>query len=92
MPSLDEAFGQLAERLRGPGTLGAAQSDPFFYFVYAPQEALEVKRKLPVWTANLNRWDGTEPNRRLSLWSDSGLEKPHPHNPKRFGELLFSRD
>jgi hypothetical protein len=42
-----------------------------------------------IWTANLNRWDGTEPNRRLSLWSDSGLEQPHPHNPKRFGQLVF---
>ena len=42
-----------------------------------------------VWTANLNRWDGTEPNRRLSLWSDSGLKNPSPHNPKRFGQLIF---
>ena len=57
----------------------------------------ELAKKLPpapgsIWTANLNRWDGTEPNRRLSLWSDSGLDKPHPHNPKRFGELVFARD
>jgi len=57
----------------------------------------ELAKRLPpepgsIWTANLNRWDGTEPNRRLSLWSDSGLERPHPHNPKRFGELLFGRD
>jgi hypothetical protein len=41
------------------------------------------------WTANLNRWDGTEPNRRLSVWSDSGMTRPNPHNPKRFGQLLF---
>ncbi|MBI1789779.1 MAG: carbohydrate-binding family 9-like protein [Acidobacteria bacterium] len=54
----------------------------------------ELAKKLPpdpgsVWTANLNRWDGTEPNRRLSLWSDSGLDRPHPHNPDRFGQLVF---
>jgi hypothetical protein len=41
------------------------------------------------WIANMNRWDGTEPNRRLSQWSDSGLIKPDPHNPARFGQLLF---
>jgi hypothetical protein len=42
-----------------------------------------------VWTANLNRWDGTEPNRRLSVWSDSATVRPSPHNPKRFGQLVF---
>lgn len=42
-----------------------------------------------VWTANLNRWDGVEPARRLSLWSDSGTVRPSPHNPKRFGQLVF---
>ena len=41
------------------------------------------------WIANMNRWDGTEPNRRLSQWSDSGLVKPDPHYPDRFGHLLF---
>jgi hypothetical protein len=42
-----------------------------------------------VWTANVNRWDGTEPHRRLSMWSDSALVRPNPHNPKRFGRLIF---
>ena len=41
------------------------------------------------WIANMNRWDGTEPNRRLSQWSDSGMLKPNPHFPDRFGQLLF---
>ena len=41
------------------------------------------------WTLNLNRWDGVAPERRLSMWSDSGLERPHPHNPKRFGTIRF---
>jgi hypothetical protein len=41
------------------------------------------------WRANMNRWDGTEPNRRLSQWSDSGMLKPDPHNPDRFGYLVF---
>ena len=42
-----------------------------------------------VWTANFNRWDGVEPARRLSLWSDSEMTRPSPHNPKRFGQLVF---
>lgn len=42
-----------------------------------------------IWAANLNRWDGTEPNRRLSVWSDSAMVRPNPHNPKRFGQLVF---
>lgn len=41
------------------------------------------------WIANMNRWDGTEPSRRLSQWSDSGMVKPDPHFPDRFGQLLF---
>jgi hypothetical protein len=42
------------------------------------------------WTANLNRWDGTEPARRLSVWADTALPRPSPHNPKRFGRLVFT--
>jgi hypothetical protein len=54
----------------------------------------ELTSKLPpapgaAWTANLNRWDGVEPDRRLSQWSDSGRPEPSPHNPERFGRLLF---
>lgn len=41
------------------------------------------------WGINLNRWDGIEPNRRLSQWSDSGLVRPNPHNPSRFGRVVF---
>ena len=50
-----------------------------------------AKRPAPgdVWTANLNRWDGVEPNRRLSMWSDPVQSRPHPHVPARFGQLVF---
>jgi len=39
------------------------------------------------WRMQLVRWDGVEPARRLSIWSDSGLERPSPHNPARLGVL-----
>ena len=42
-----------------------------------------------MYTANLNRWDGVEPDRRLSVWADSELDWPHPHAPARFGDLVF---
>jgi hypothetical protein len=61
--------------------------------VAIPWENFEELAKPPVsgtvWTANLNRWDGTEPNRRLSQWSDSQMKTPNPHAPKRFGEHVF---
>lgn len=41
------------------------------------------------WALNLNRWDGSEPKRRLSQWSDSGLVAASPHNAKRFGLAVF---
>ena len=41
------------------------------------------------WAINLNRWDGTEPARRLSQWSNSLLPQPNPHNAKRFGTITF---
>lgn len=53
MPSLDDDFQQLAGRLRDPATLAAARSDPFYYFVYAPEETPEVRRRLPIWSASL---------------------------------------
>ena len=41
------------------------------------------------WAANINRWDGVEPNRRMSNWSDPLQPTPNPHNPARFGKLVF---
>lgn len=42
-----------------------------------------------IWMANLNRWDGVPPDRRMSIWSDPLQPRAHPHFPARFGELLF---
>ncbi len=48
MPSLDDDFRQLAARLPEPGALRASASDPFYYFVYPPEQALQVKQELHV--------------------------------------------
>jgi hypothetical protein len=53
----------------------------------------ELSRRPPaagtVWKANFNRWDGVEPNRRMSIWSDPQNTTSWPHVPARFGELVF---
>jgi hypothetical protein len=53
----------------------------------------ELARRRPaigaIWTANLNRWDGVEPERRMSIWSDPQNDESWPHVPERFGELVF---
>ena len=53
----------------------------------------ELSRRPPVagtvWKANLNRWDGVPPNRRMSIWSDPQNSDSWPHVPSRFGELVF---
>jgi hypothetical protein len=43
------------------------------------------------WRVQINRWDGTEAKgRRLSMWTHSGMKRPNPHNPERFGRLVFN--
>ncbi len=53
----------------------------------------ELSRRPPVagavWKANFNRWDGVEPNRRMSIWSDPQNTTSWPHVPSRFGEIVF---
>jgi len=41
------------------------------------------------WSFNLNRWDGVEPNRRMTIWSNPLAARPNPHVPERFGEMRF---
>jgi hypothetical protein len=53
----------------------------------------ELSRRPPVagtvWRMNFNRWDGVQPNRRMSIWSDPQNTESWPHVPSRFGEVVF---
>ena len=53
----------------------------------------ELSRRPPVvgatWKVNFNRWDGVEPSRRMSIWSDPQNTESWPHVPSRFGEIVF---
>jgi hypothetical protein len=86
---------QLATKIRGTLNQTGDHDQGWSLEVAVPWANFEeLAKKLPpergsFWTANLNRWDGTEPNRRLSQWSDSALDTPDPHNPARFGKLMF---
>jgi hypothetical protein len=88
---------QLATNIRGTLNQTGDRDQGWSLEVAVPWANFEeLAKKLPpepgtIWTANLNRWDGTDPNRRLSLWSDSGMVEPNPHNPARFGKLEFVR-
>jgi hypothetical protein len=85
----------LASSLHGTLNVTADQDKGWTLEVAIPlRNFLEFTNNQPVaagttWTANLNRWDGTEPHRRLSMWSDSGMVRPNPHNPKRCGQIVF---
>lgn len=93
---LDFTGVQLATHLRGTLNVTSDRDQGWTLELAIPWHNFqELARRLPPepgteWRANLNRWDGTEPNRRLSLWSDSATERPSPHNPARFGRLVFA--
>jgi hypothetical protein len=63
--------------------------------VAIPWSNFEALGKKPtpgtVWMANINRWDGVEPDRRMSNWSDPLQPTPNPHVPARFGQLVFAQ-
>jgi len=71
MHSLDKTFIELIEKIRDPGTLNPAKSDPIFYFAYRPELMLDLKKRLSRWSAKI-REAGFEV-RRISmadlLWS-----------------------
>lgn len=86
---------QLATSIKGTLNMSGDRDQGWSLEVAIPWRSFADLADSPVpktgdrWIANMNRWDGTEPNRRLSQWSDAGMVKPNPHNPARFGQLLF---
>ena len=84
---------KLATFLRGTLNARGDKDEGWSVEVAIPWANFEefARRPTPgtVWKANLNRWDGVEPNRRMSIWSDPLQSGPRPHVPARFGELAF---
>ena len=84
---------RLATYIRGTVNMRGDEDKGWSLEVAIPWVNFEEFSKRPTpgtsWTANLNRWDGTEPSRRLSMWSDPVQQRPNPHVPARFGQLVF---
>ncbi len=84
---------KLATWIRGTLNVGGDEDKGWSLEVAIPWINFEELAKRPnpgdIWTANLNRWDGVEPDRRLSMWSDPLQPRPNPHVPSRFGQLVF---
>ncbi len=57
MRSLDADFDELLERMRQGREFSHASFEPVYYLIFDPKQILDVKRKLPAWSARL-RNDG----------------------------------
>lgn len=91
----DLANVQLKTTLRGTLNQGNDHDQGWTLELAIPWQSLQPLAPQPPrqgdeWRVQFNRWDGTEAKgRRLSMWCSSELEKPNPHNPVRFGKLIF---
>jgi hypothetical protein len=83
----------LASHIRGTLNTRGDQDEGWTLEVAIPWDNFDEFTKRPApgesWTMNVNRWDGVEPNRRMSNWSDPQQPRPNPHVPARFGKLVF---
>ena len=55
MPSLDDNFSEMLERMKQGRRFDFANHEPVYYLIFRPSEILDAKRLLPAWTARLNR-------------------------------------
>jgi hypothetical protein len=84
---------QLAVHVRGTRNVRGNKDQGWNLELAIPWENLEILAARPKagdrWRAQLNRWDGVEPNRRLSMWVNPQVDNSWPHVPSRFGWLEF---
>jgi hypothetical protein len=100
MPTLDESFKELLQRLKLRDRLSDRTGDPIYYFVFPPAQMVEVKKKLKAWSVQLER-DGWQPvivslageiqqffrsHRRRQVWID--YEKFHPGDLEAVNKAL----
>lgn len=53
MRSLDDDFKELLRRIRSGREIAHASFEPIFYLIFRPERILDVKRRMPAWTARL---------------------------------------
>ena len=96
MPSLQQSFDELRQRLKQRRRLNQVSDDPLYYLVFRPEEMLDVKRSMKQWTAKLQLegWhvhtfsmaeaihEILAANDLRDLWIESESEAPlTPHTP-----------
>ena len=87
---------KLATSLRGTLNVAGDEDEGWSLEVAIPFENFsDLVRNIPPkpgtsWRISLNRLDGVQPHRELSMWSPSGTERPNFHVPDRFGVMVFS--
>lgn len=88
MPSLDEAFKELIDKIRDPDALNPARSAPVYYFCYRPEQMLDLKKRLPRWMSKIREagfdvrrvsladiiWDIVDQSGRWNIWLELETE------------------
>ena len=96
MPTADEGFIELKERLRFRSKISNRGDDPIYYLIFAPSEMIHVKSRLKkVWIRQLKEAEGWNPvilslaekvqsffrdHKRRELWLE--YERAHPGDVK----------
>jgi hypothetical protein len=84
---------KLASFIRGTLNARGDEDTGWSLEVAIPWVNFEEMAKRPepgtAWTFNMARWDGVEPNRRMSMRADPLQPRANPHVPARFGQLAF---
>jgi hypothetical protein len=84
---------KLASFIRGTLNARGDEDTGWSLEVAIPWANFEEMAKRPdpgtAWAFNMARWDGVEPNRRMSMWADPLQPRANPHVPARFGQLVF---
>jgi hypothetical protein len=98
MSSLEHDFDAMIARLSDRDGLRAGSDDPFFYFVFAPEQTLEVRDRLVAWEARLRNagWNVTRVSFATLIWeivSDSGqwdlwLEVEHDYSQREVVQAI----
>lgn len=84
---------RLATNLRGTLNARGDSDEGWTLEVAIPWTNFDSMARRPtpgtIWKGQFNRWDGVQPNRRMSIWSDPLQTRAEPHIPARFGDFVF---
>jgi hypothetical protein len=101
MPTLDESFLELRQRLKQRNRLSDRSGDPIYYLIFPPAQMMSVKRRMRIWTVQLETQDGWKvytvslarkiqelfrTHRRRPVWI--AYEQSHPYDFENVNKTL----